>query len=341
MTSIDSTIATINLLGTFNGLLLAVVLLVSGARGSGAWWLGALLLCASLALALISLEHQHWIPRRWWVYSAEEFFSLLSGPLLLTYVLKTFRLRAPAWIFVPPGLYLLALTLPMIGLPRFYGMHHVMWIQIAYSIVAVVVFFGQQQGLRRTLRAPERIAGWVLATIFLVHLAQITRRLLSGSGVLTNVVPIVGTACFYLLLIYALRQSGITRQLGRAPPTESEGSRRQFEQIEAVMKAQRPWLDPRLDLESLSGLTGLGPQTLSSVIAAHSNSGFYDYVAGWRLGEATRLLADPDEARYTIEGIARQCGFGSRSAFYKAFREHTGQTPSEYRREILSQPNPD
>jgi AraC-like DNA-binding protein len=34
----------------------------------------------------------------------------------------------------------------------------------------------------------------------------------------------------------------------------------------------------------------------------------------------------------TIEEIAEQVGYNSKSAFNKAFKNHTGQTPSEYRK---------
>jgi transcriptional regulator GlxA family with amidase domain len=42
-------------------------------------------------------------------------------------------------------------------------------------------------------------------------------------------------------------------------------------------------------------------------------------------------LSDPSEARIKIEALGRQAGFRARSTFFKLFRQHTGQTPSEYR----------
>jgi AraC-like DNA-binding protein len=58
---------------------------------------------------------------------------------------------------------------------------------------------------------------------------------------------------------------------------------------------------------------------------------FYAFVSLHRVREAERLLLDPNEARVKVEALGRQAGFRSRSTFFKAFREHTGLTPAEYR----------
>lgn len=51
-----------------------------------------------------------------------------------------------------------------------------------------------------------------------------------------------------------------------------------------------------------------------------------------RCEDARRLLADPD---YSIAVVAFRSGFTSSSHFSRIFRNHTGCTPSEYRRQVL------
>ena len=55
-----------------------------------------------------------------------------------------------------------------------------------------------------------------------------------------------------------------------------------------------------------------------------------DYLRRYRLQAAGRLLKESTAA---IGDIALQCGFGSASAFGKAFREQNGLTPVQYRRQ--------
>jgi AraC-like DNA-binding protein len=52
-----------------------------------------------------------------------------------------------------------------------------------------------------------------------------------------------------------------------------------------------------------------------------------------RLDEAERLLASPSADTAVLEEIATSVGFKSSSAFRLAFKERTGMTPGQYRRE--------
>jgi len=60
-----------------------------------------------------------------------------------------------------------------------------------------------------------------------------------------------------------------------------------------------------------------------------------DYIHAMRLEEAKQML----ETRYdlTVEVIAEECGFNSRSAFYRHFRERYQMNPTEYRKISLGQ----
>jgi putative ABC transport system permease protein len=61
-----------------------------------------------------------------------------------------------------------------------------------------------------------------------------------------------------------------------------------------------------------------------------------DYLAHLRVVEARRMLADPACDRFTIDAIAGDSGFGSRSAFYKIFGRLTGLTPTAFRQRTRS-----
>jgi AraC-like DNA-binding protein len=50
------------------------------------------------------------------------------------------------------------------------------------------------------------------------------------------------------------------------------------------------------------------------------------------LVEAEAALADPSQAEVPILTIALDAGFGSIGPFNRAFKAHTGLTPTEYRR---------
>lgn len=63
---------------------------------------------------------------------------------------------------------------------------------------------------------------------------------------------------------------------------------------------------------------------------------FSSFVNGYRLAEATVALADPAQADVPILTIALDCGFQSIGPFNRAFKAHTGMTPTAFRKQADS-----
>ena len=62
---------------------------------------------------------------------------------------------------------------------------------------------------------------------------------------------------------------------------------------------------------------------------------FSSFINGYRISRAKELLSDPNLAERTVLSIAYDVGFASLGPFNRAFRETTGQTPTEYRQAAL------
>ena len=97
------------------------------------------------------------------------------------------------------------------------------------------------------------------------------------------------------------------------------------------MQQNKLYKDPLISLPKLAKQIGEPAYIVSRVINEKFGSSFYDWLAGYRVEEAKRLLTDPSAKQYTIEQIAEEVGYNSKSAFNKAFKKFTGKTPSEYR----------
>jgi len=63
---------------------------------------------------------------------------------------------------------------------------------------------------------------------------------------------------------------------------------------------------------------------------------FSSFVNGYRLAEAMAALADPGQADVPILTIALDAGFQSIGPFNRAFKAHTGMTPTAYRKQADS-----
>jgi len=58
---------------------------------------------------------------------------------------------------------------------------------------------------------------------------------------------------------------------------------------------------------------------------------FSGFRNSYRIRDAQSILKDPSNATKTIDAIADETGFSSRTSFYKAFDRITGISPNEYR----------
>ena len=107
-----------------------------------------------------------------------------------------------------------------------------------------------------------------------------------------------------------------------------------FERSEAHIISGKSYLNPNLSLETVAEELGIGISTLSKVIN-ENGIGFSDYINTARIKEAKRILTDADFKDYTIVAIGLECGFNSKSTFYKAFKKIAQESPTDFRKRNL------
>jgi AraC-like DNA-binding protein len=100
--------------------------------------------------------------------------------------------------------------------------------------------------------------------------------------------------------------------------------------LETHFVKEKLFLDPDLNISSLAKSCNSKVYILSAFINKHYNKSFFDYINYYRIEEAKKLLASPNQQKYSIDFVAEKSGFRSRSAFYKAFRKESNLTPGEY-----------
>ena len=107
------------------------------------------------------------------------------------------------------------------------------------------------------------------------------------------------------------------------------------EKIDAAMRSQKLYLSPELTLDALSETLHIPSKDLSLIFNRHFNSNFYEFINGYRIEEAKRILIDPAHKSKTITQIYLEVGFNSKSVFNTFFKKIVGQTPSEFRHSHL------
>lgn len=105
----------------------------------------------------------------------------------------------------------------------------------------------------------------------------------------------------------------------------------QIQELKGFMEEKEPFLDASLTIQKLAHQFGMPSRELSILINHHLNQHFFDFITTYRVKKAIGLLEDPSNKKLTILEILYDVGFNSKSPFNKAFKKHTGLTPTEYR----------
>ena len=100
------------------------------------------------------------------------------------------------------------------------------------------------------------------------------------------------------------------------------------ENLDAWMDAEKPYLNPDLQLLDLRRVVPLNRTYLSQFINAEYGCSFYHWVNGLRVAEAKRIITEHPEM--TLEEVSKHCGFSSRRLFTQIFARATGMTPREW-----------
>jgi AraC-like DNA-binding protein len=106
----------------------------------------------------------------------------------------------------------------------------------------------------------------------------------------------------------------------------------QVTMVKKYMAEQEPYLEPNLTIQELATRLKIPARDLSILINHHIGQHFFDFVNEYRIKKAMEILKDPAKAAFTVQEIFYEVGFNSKSSFNTAFKKHTGQTPTIYKK---------
>ena len=101
--------------------------------------------------------------------------------------------------------------------------------------------------------------------------------------------------------------------------------------LKELMQEERVFLGEDLKLNNLALMLDIRPWQLSEILNTRFKKNFNQYINEYRINEACKILrAEPDK---NILEVAFEVGFSNKNTFNRAFREDTGMTPSEFRKQ--------
>ena len=121
-----------------------------------------------------------------------------------------------------------------------------------------------------------------------------------------------------------LKVCGIDEQGGKE-------ENRIFRSISEVMSKEQLFANPELSVDLISKKIKSNTKYVSRAIKEKTGMNFNTYINTHRIEEAKKILQDPVQRSWSLDAVARQCGFNNPTTFYITFKKYTGLTPATYR----------
>ena len=306
------------------------------------------------------------------VFFAGYSFDLLLGPLMLLYFKAlsspSFKLkRKHLYHLLPFLMHVSYMSVVFFAKPveskvdlitsgdiytwHFSVVHLLIYVSfVVYAVLLIKALISYHKRLKAHTAAFDKYQlNWML---FMVSGLILIWAMAIGSGALNMMgyqlfIPIY----FYIIPVFAFVNvlffkginypaASIEMQLEKPSDEKQKSSlddARLQELLERVLqytKSQKPYLDPDVNITSMSEAIGLPAYQLSHVLNKALNKNFFTFISEYRIEESKRLLALPENKQTVLE-ILYAVGFNSKSAFNNAFKKQIGRTPTQYRKEAL------
>jgi YesN/AraC family two-component response regulator len=105
-----------------------------------------------------------------------------------------------------------------------------------------------------------------------------------------------------------------------------------FRELRDVFDKQKLFLDPELNLKTVTKILGTNQKYLYQAISENSDNNFRSFLNRYRVDEAKQVIEKKigQNEELNLSGLYASVGFNSPVSFYRAFKSVTGLTPKDY-----------
>ena len=151
----------------------------------------------------------------------------------------------------------------------------------------------------------------------------------SWTIVLSSILLVCGLS---YLMITSLHRTGPLNWTSMRFRPHSKEQKALIERLEEMLISSRAFLDPNLTLIRFARKSGVPTRDISTAINEHRQCNYNQWLNGFRIEEAQRLIrSDPKQSMTEIMFAA---GFQNKSTFNAAFRTLVGESPSSWRNQV-------
>lgn len=149
-----------------------------------------------------------------------------------------------------------------------------------------------------------------------------------------HIIGIMQTVTIFITSFFILSESRFFEKSWIADKYETlAGNSIEFGAIDDFVTKSGYYSNPDINLKKVAEELGTNSNMVSKLINSETGANFNDYINKKRISLAQQRLLNDGFNHLTVEAIGQSVGFKSKSAFYNAFKKHTGQSPSAFMRQ--------
>lgn len=156
-------------------------------------------------------------------------------------------------------------------------------------------------------------------------------------GVFVLIVCFIGFSYFKKNKKLKIQVEGISERNSNVAPSSKKEYSINYEIETKIMKGlkkieiSKEYLHPEFNINSLAKELKTNTSYLSSVVNQKKEKSFKNYIIELRIQYLINELTENNTYRnYTIKALGEEIGYTNASAFTRAFKKHTGKTPSAF-----------
>lgn len=144
-----------------------------------------------------------------------------------------------------------------------------------------------------------------------------------------HIIGIMQTITIFITSFFILSESRFFEKSWIADKYETiAGNPIQFEAVESFISEAQYYTKQEITLKKVAEQLDTNANAISRLINSETGTNFNEYINQKRIALAQERLLDKEFEHLTVEAIGASVGFKSKSAFYNAFKKHTGRSPS-------------
>ena len=140
-----------------------------------------------------------------------------------------------------------------------------------------------------------------------------------------------------------LKEKQEAQQQNDTPLVKQSESKKLALALQQLFETEKIYRRQGLSANEVIEILKTNHKNFTTAIKEHFQKGFVEYVNTYRVEEAVKMLKEQENggkyANYSVEMIAEEVGFNSRTTFYITFKRIVGITPKEYMEVLKQQEN--